>query len=326
MSTQEQLGLYAGFDSTDAAVSRMDILGVSRSAYIIIRFRKQFYVVCFESPSKGIIVCKQISFYSWNGRLCNSNTDELKLPYVLSKRVKKKFANESAKEILTIYDESIEALAYPTKRSSLPKAVSLDDYSNFVALFAMALQNHTDDKNGVTESKTSNKETKLEQLQVMKSRQEITSKIIISESAYVALQKLARNKRVSLSPSRMLVNTLEINGVYYSGLVPDLDYAKVKTLYIPTHIFEQLKHIQKRLNEDIWNLSLMDICIANLVFQGVMQPEGKIIGIVQDKGITSCQVGDILQNYNLDTNNVNWKSTSITANEKELFSKYRNFA
>ncbi len=139
---------------------------------------------------------------------------------------------------------------------------------------------------------------------------EATSKLIVPEEAYYALQKLARSKRLAAKPSLMLVNTFQSNGIFFAGWIPSKDYEHVKTLYIPIHTFDQLKYIQSKLNVEMYNFTLMDIVVANLVILRELRLGGEMIGVVQERGISPVVPGDILQHYIIQSNEIDWMPTA----------------
>ena len=140
-----------------------------------------------------------------------------------------------------------------------------------------------------------------------------TNKLIVPDFAYVSLQKLARSKRLSTPPGLLLDFMFQQSGIYSAAWIPSQDYTEVRTLHIPTPLFQRLQYVQSRLNVDIYNFTLMDIVVANLIISGSLQPpsHGEMIGTVQKQGISPTQRGDILQHYNIQSNEMDWIATSL---------------
>ncbi len=138
----------------------------------------------------------------------------------------------------------------------------------------------------------------------------LESKLIVPESAFQALQQLARSRRLAAPPGLMLDFMLKENGIFFAGWIPSSDYEHVKTLHIPTPTFERLKYIQSKLNVGIYNLTLMDIVVANLIILGTVREQGKMIGSVQESGISPTIRGAILEHYDLGADTTDWRPTA----------------
>ena len=139
-----------------------------------------------------------------------------------------------------------------------------------------------------------------------------TNKVIVPASSYLALQQLARSRRLSAPPGLMLDIMFQQSGIFVSGWIPSEDYKEeVRTLHVQTWMFQRLQYVQSRLNADLYNFTLMDIVVANLIISGnLYAPSGEMIGVVQGKGIVSTQRGDILEHYNIQSDTLDWMATS----------------
>lgn len=132
------------------------------------------------------------------------------------------------------------------------------------------------------------------------------AKVIVPTTAYAVLQNLARSKRLAFTPGDMLEHLLKSSGIYVAGLIPTAASETVKTLHLNLHCFECLQYVQKALNSSIWNLTLMDIVVANLVLSGNLDVDGEIIAKMREQGVGPMKGGDDIQNYNLNNDSLTW--------------------
>lgn len=141
------------------------------------------------------------------------------------------------------------------------------------------------------------------------------SRLIVPVAAFEALQKHARSRRLAAPPALILDITLREHGIFFAALIPSKDYEQVKTLYLPTPTFERLKYVQTRLNQSMFNFTLMDIVVANLIILRLMKAseEDELIGSVQGRGISSVTPGDVLGHYDMQTDLPGLMSANVRA-------------
>jgi hypothetical protein len=134
--------------------------------------------------------------------------------------------------------------------------------------------------------------------------------LIVSEKAYNVLIDYARSNRLKPDPSQILQTLTQQNGIYYAAFIADRP-EKIKHLRVDPNMFEQLQNVQREMNTEGRNFSLLDIVIAQLVIQfGVdtMQARGEMFAIAQGKeGVSAVTRHDALQHWNLIENQLYWK-------------------
>ena len=145
--------------------------------------------------------------------------------------------------------------------------------------------------------------------------------LIVSEKAYNVLIDYARSNRLKPDPSQILQTLTQQNGIYYAAFIADRP-EKIKHLRVDPNMFEQLQNVQREMNTEGRNFSLLDIVIAQLVIQfGVdtMQAKGEMFAIAQGKeGVSTVTRDDNLQHWNLIENQLYWKHPARISEDRTL--------
>lgn len=104
-------GELSGFYSVDTLLFNLDVLGVKRSAAVIIKYTESYYAVLMENLQKQVVIGLDKIWFKEDGYFRVKKWDDFKMPYEMTRRVKSDFSPGILNEMLA-KDPDLAAYAF----------------------------------------------------------------------------------------------------------------------------------------------------------------------------------------------------------------------